>query len=162
MTPKGYFMRRADREITSKDELERILRQAAICRIGLLDGTLPYIVPLNFGYKDDCLYFHSAPEGRKITLLKKNPLVCFEVDIDHRIINTGEPCNWTSAYTSIIGYGTASLLTDPAQKTEALRIILNQYAPGAYTFPEENLRDVLIIKLLITEMTGKTSRQPSS
>lgn len=153
-------MRRAEKEITDKKELDTILAKAAICRIGLLDKNAPYIVPLNFGYKNGCLYFHSAPEGKKIELLKNNSQVCFEVDIDHGIVNTGKPCNWSSTYSSIIGYGGASLLTDPEQKKEALHIIIDHYAPGTvYEFPEKNLTEVVIIKILITEMTGKTSKK---
>jgi uncharacterized protein len=153
-------MRRAEKEITSRKELETILAKAKVCRIGLLDTNHPYIVPLNFGYKDGCLYFHSAPEGRKIDLLKKNNTVCFEVDIDHDIINTGIPCNWTSTYTSIIGYGKAYLITNTEEKQKALTIILDHYEPGTtYAFPEKNLRDIVIIKIEITEMTGKTSKK---
>jgi uncharacterized protein len=153
-------MRRAEQEITSRKELETILTKAKICRIGLLDQNHPYIVPLNFGYNNNCLYFHSASEGRKIDLIKKNNTVGFEVDIDHGIINTGRPCNWSSTYTSIIGYGKAHLITNTEEKQKALTIIINHYAPGTtYTFPEKNLHDVVIIKVDITEMTGKTSKK---
>jgi len=153
-------MRRAEKEITSKKELEIILAKAKICRIGLMDQNHPYIVPLNFGYKNGCLYFHSAPKGKKIDLLKKNKVVCFEVDIDHDIVNTGIPCNWSSTYSSIIGCGKASLIINSEGKQKALNIIINQYAPGTtYTFPEKNLHDVVIIQIEITEMTGKTSKK---
>jgi uncharacterized protein len=153
-------MRRAEKEITSKKEIETVLAKAKICRIGLQDKDYPYIVPLNFGYKNGHLYFHSAPEGKKIDLIKKNNMVCFEVDIDHDIVNTGIPCNWSSTYSSIIGCGKASLITNPEDKQKALNIILKHYAPvTTYTFPEKNLRDVVIIQIEITEMTGKTSKK---
>lgn len=151
-------MRRAEKEITNRRELETILSKATICRIGLLDHNIPYIVPLNFGYKNNCLYFHSAPEGKKIDLIRKKNNVSFEVDIGHGITNTGIPCNWSSTYKSIIGQGKARLLEDSAQKQEALNIIIDHYAPGTtYEFTEKNLRKVLIIKIDITHMTGKKS-----
>lgn len=154
------LMRRAEKEITNRKELDAILAKATICRIGLLDQNHPYIVPLNFGYHNGCLYFHSAPEGKKIDLIKKNNTVCFEVDIDHTIVNTGKPCNWSSTYSSIIGYGKAYLITKIEEKQNALNIIIDHYAPGTtYTFPEKNLHDVVIIKIEITEMTGKTSKK---
>ena len=151
-------MRRAEKEITNRRELETILSKATICRLGLLDQNIPYIVPLNFGYKNNCLYFHSAPEGKKIDLIRKKNNVSFEVDIDHGITNTGIPCNWSLTYKSIIGQGKARLLEDSAQKQEALNIIIDHYAPGTtYEFTEKNLRKVLIIKIDITHMTGKKS-----
>ena len=38
---------------------------------GIGEGS-PYIVPLCFGYDAGTLYFHSAPAGKKIDLLKNN------------------------------------------------------------------------------------------
>ena len=86
-------MRRTDKEITNRSEIDTILSKATVCRIGLVDNNVAYIVPLNFGYKNNCLYFHSAPIGKKIELITKNNMVCFEVDIDYDIVNTGIPCN---------------------------------------------------------------------
>jgi nitroimidazol reductase NimA-like FMN-containing flavoprotein (pyridoxamine 5'-phosphate oxidase superfamily) len=73
-------LRRADKEITDRDEIESIIRKSLVCRLGLTDNARLYIVPLCFGYTDNRLYFHSATEGRKIEILKRNNEVCFEFD----------------------------------------------------------------------------------
>ncbi len=151
-------MRRTEKEITNGRKIDEILSKATVCRLGLNDHGTPYIVPLNFGYKDHCLYFHSAPSGNKIEILKRNPTVCFEVEDDITLINTGIPCKWSMHYKSVIGYGTASLITDLHQKQEALSIIIEHYSPGtSYEFPEKNLHEVVIIKVAIDKMTGKKS-----
>ena len=151
-------MRRKEKEITNRKELDAILSKARICRIGFVDENRAYIVPMNFGYKNNCLYFHSALVGKKIDLIQKNTVVCFEVDIGHDIIDTGIPCNWSSRYTSVIGYGKPSLIEDIKLKEEALNIIIDHYAPGrSYKFPENKVRDVAIIKIEINQMTGKKS-----
>ncbi len=152
-------MRRTDKEITNRREIDTILSKATICRIGLVGNNVAYIVPLNFGYKNNCLYFHSAPIGKKIELITKNNIVCFEVDIDHEIIDSGILCEWSSKYASVIGYGKASFITDPSLKKDALNIIIDHYSPGtSYNFPTKNLHEVTIIKIEITQMTGKKSR----
>jgi len=152
-------MRRTDKEITNRREIDTILSKATICRIGLVGNNVAYIVPLNFGYKNNCLYFHSAPIGKKIELITKNNIVCFEVDIDYEIIDSGIPCEWSSKYASVIGYGKASFITDPSLKKDALNIIIDHYSPGtSYNFPTKNLHEVTIIKIEITQMTGKKSR----
>jgi uncharacterized protein len=152
-------MRRSEKQINNRREIESILSKATVCRLGLTDQETPYIVPLIFGYKDHSLYFHSAPDGKKIELLKRNPAVCFEVETDLRIITTGTPCKWSMHYTSVIGYGTASFITDIKQKQEALSLIINHYSPEvSYKFPEKNLNKVTIIKVEITTMTGKKSQ----
>ncbi|HWR63503.1 MAG TPA: pyridoxamine 5'-phosphate oxidase family protein [Candidatus Thermoplasmatota archaeon] len=151
-------MRRAEKEITNRREIDSILSKAIVCRISIIDHETPYIVPMNFGYKDDILYLHSAPEGKKIDLLKRNPRVCFEVESDLEIINTGIPCKWSMNYTSVIGYGKAKFITDIEQKQKALHIIIDHYTPGSsYIFPEKNLKEVTVIKIEINQMTGKKS-----
>jgi len=103
-------MKRKDKEITDRMEIESILSQARICRIGFSQNTKPYIVPMNFGYKDGYLFFHCAQEGMKIDIIKQNNNVCFEVDINHEITDTGIPCDWSTRYSSVIGFGKALLV----------------------------------------------------
>ena len=79
-------MRRKDKEIRDKEVIDIIIKRAKVCRIGLSDNNTPYIVPMNYGFKDNCLYFHSAPEGKKIDIIKRKNIVRFEIDIDHEII----------------------------------------------------------------------------
>ena len=87
-------MRRKDKEITDESEIESIIRNSLVCRLGLADNSTPYIVPLCFGYKDNRLYFHSAKEGRKIEILKRNNEVCFEFD-DNLEVKAGKAaCDW--------------------------------------------------------------------
>ena len=50
-------LRKKEKEITDRKELEEILQKAEICRIALVDGDTPYIVPVNYGYKDNKIYF---------------------------------------------------------------------------------------------------------
>ena len=62
-------MRRAEKEITDRAQIDSIIQEAGVCRIGLVDGDEAYIVPMNFGYADGCLWFHCAKEGRKMDLV---------------------------------------------------------------------------------------------
>ena len=151
-------MRRKDKEITNPSELEVILKKAKICRLGLLDVNVPYIVPVHYGYNNKNLYIHAAKEGKKIDLIKEKPKVCFEVELDHKIRNTGIPCNWSTSYKNIIGYGTASILTNTEEKKKALKILINHYAPETvYDFSIKMVDSVAIIKISIDKMTGKQS-----
>ena len=86
-------------------------------------------------------------------------MVCFEVDIDHEIINPGIPCNWSSKYVSIIDYGKARFITNTEKTQVDLNIIIDHYSPEAsYNFHEKSLHEAAIIKIEITEITGKKSR----
>jgi len=92
----------------------------------------PYAVPLNFGYDGRFIYFHAAPEGRKIDIIKKNNRVCFEFDILHDIVTGQQACDWGAKYESVIGSGTAEIVDDLKAKKEALEWIMHQYGGGTW------------------------------
>ena len=150
-------MRRSDKQITDLTEIENLLRSADLCHLSMVDNGKPYVVPLNFGYADEALYFHSAPEGRKINVLRKNPDVCFSVIARNILVKGEKACSWTAKYTSVIGTGRATIVDDRAGKEEGLSILMSQYSDDDYDFTEENLDGVVIIRVRIEEMTGKSS-----
>ena len=150
-------MRRKDKEITDIGEIEGIIRKAQICRIGLVDGEKPYVFPMSFGYRDSCLYLHTAPTGRKVDLLKKNNHICFEVESDLKLVPAKKACKWSISYHSVIGFGRGEWVEDHMQKKEALDIIMKQYSAADYTYSGKALAKVGVIKVVIEEMTGKKS-----
>jgi nitroimidazol reductase NimA-like FMN-containing flavoprotein (pyridoxamine 5'-phosphate oxidase superfamily) len=151
-------MRRKEKEIKSKSEIESIIKSAQVCRIAFSLNDEPYIVPMYYGYKDNFLFFHSAKQGKKIDIIKKNNRVCFEIDINQHIKNTGVPCNWKNSYSSVIGFGKAKLVENFNEKVKALNTIIDHYSPGTiYEFPKENVSITAIIKIEIEDITGKKS-----
>jgi nitroimidazol reductase NimA-like FMN-containing flavoprotein (pyridoxamine 5'-phosphate oxidase superfamily) len=86
-------MRRKEKEMDSLVEAEVVIRNSLVCRLGLSDDNRPYVVPLSFGYENNTLYFHSASEGKKVEILKKNSNVCFEFDIETLIMRWFRPKN---------------------------------------------------------------------
>lgn len=53
-------MRRKEKEISDESGVDAIIANATVCRLGMVNGDKPYIVPLSFGYQDQALYFHGA------------------------------------------------------------------------------------------------------
>ena len=153
-------MRRKKQKITDRLRIEKIIQSAEICRLGLSLENKPYIVPLNFGYKDNILYVHSACEGRKIDIIKNNNNVCFEIEANTRIIEGASSCKWTMHYQSIIGSGKAFFIDKTEDKIEALDIIMKHYTDKDSQFPEAALKITAVIKIEIEEMTAKQNGYP--
>jgi nitroimidazol reductase NimA-like FMN-containing flavoprotein (pyridoxamine 5'-phosphate oxidase superfamily) len=150
-------MRKKEKEITDKNEITAIITKAKVCRLAMLDGTRPYIVPLSFGYHDNTLYFHGSLKGKKIDLIRENPNVCFEFD---HLIETSESekaCNWSMKFQSVIGFGKACLLDGKEEKQMALTVIMAQYSAQQFDFPEKILQATAVIKVTIESLTGKQS-----
>jgi uncharacterized protein len=150
-------MRRLDHEISDRSEMESVLKEAEVCRLGCADDGRPYLVPLSFGYREGTIYIHSAPEGEKIDILKKNPDCCIEVDICSAVVRAEKPCRWGMRYRSVICRGRAYFITDPDEKKAGLTCIMEHYGAGPYIFPEKELQNVCVIRIDIEEMTGKQS-----
>ena len=66
-------MRRKEREITDRAEIETILASTNVMHLALADGDEPFLVPVFFAYDGASMCFHSASAGTKIEILKRNP-----------------------------------------------------------------------------------------
>jgi nitroimidazol reductase NimA-like FMN-containing flavoprotein (pyridoxamine 5'-phosphate oxidase superfamily) len=151
-------MRKVNQEIKDPKVLEEILSAAIICRVAMMDGDLPYIIPFNYGYREGNIYIHSAPEGKKINLIQQNKQVCFEVEDAAEIVKGEKACTWTTRYRSVVGYGTMEILSDDQSKQQGLEVIMAQHgAPELIEFNPKNLNRLVILKLSITSLTGKQS-----
>ncbi len=152
-------MRRREKEITDKEQIQNIIGASQICRLGLSDGFMPYIVPLCFGYKDKTLFFHSAHEGKKREILKKNPNICFEFDQNVCLIQGDKPCSWGMEYQSVIGFGKVEIIENISEKREALEIIMKQYSSKKFEFQDAAINKTLVFKVKISEITGKETKK---
>jgi len=148
-------MRKKEREITDLSEIEGIIQKAQVCRIAMVDGNQPYIVPVCFGYEKGALYVHGALVGRKIDVLKKNNRVCFEMDADVEIRGAEKACQFSLKYRSVIGTGKVRFLERDEEKARALDVIMKHYSDRDFTFSKPDLDSVLVWKIEIESMSGK-------
>jgi hypothetical protein len=148
-------MRRKDREITDRGAMEASLNSAEVCKIGLSDRGEPYVVPVCFAYRDNAIYFHSAPGGKKMEMLAKNPRCCVEVDHSTGPIREENPCTWEMRYRSVICTGTAKILIGYEEKCEATNAILRHYGSPNYPFTEKELEKVCLVRISLDGMTAK-------
>ncbi len=151
-----FHIRRKDKEITDSGEIEEVIKKATVCRLALVDRDEAYIVPVNFGYERNAIYFHSALEGRKVELIKRNNRVCFEIDTDVTIEKT-DKSNCSVKNRSVIGRGRAYILESNEEKLRGLKVIMRQCTGGEYSFSEERLDSVLVVEIRIEKITGKQS-----
>ncbi|WP_246803939.1 pyridoxamine 5'-phosphate oxidase family protein [Desulfosarcina cetonica] len=133
-------MRHKEKEISDPSEMNAIIRKATICRLGMVNGDKPYVVPMNFGYHNNTIFFHGAQKGLKFDIIKKNPNVCVEFDVAIEVIEAEKACDWSMKFQSVIVFGTASLIDDPEEKCRALETIMAQYSDKVFDFPEKNSR----------------------
>jgi nitroimidazol reductase NimA-like FMN-containing flavoprotein (pyridoxamine 5'-phosphate oxidase superfamily) len=159
----SFHVRRKDREITNPDEMRQVLKTTKYVTIALCMDDTPYLVSLSHGYDQtkNCLYFHCAPEGKKLIYAKANPQVWGQAVLDYGVT---DECDY--AYTSVHFQGTLSLITDLPEKQHALETLVRQTS----NTPEEKLSKVKPEKLQrttmaridITYMSGKKHQAPET
>ena len=150
-------MRKKEKEITEISEIEAVIQQVTVCRIGMSDNNIPYIVPMCFGYQEDAIYVHGSLKGKKTDILQKNQNVCFEFDINTEVVEGEKACKWSMKYKSVIGFGKAIFLNELDDKRKALNIIMHQYSDSPFDFLEKAINGTSVIKIEIESMTGKQS-----
>ncbi|MDD3247113.1 MAG: pyridoxamine 5'-phosphate oxidase family protein [Methanosarcina sp.] len=144
--------------IRDQQQIEEILSTAKFLRLALSDSETPYIVSMSFGYKENAIYLHSSREGRKIDILKKNPRICFEADIETEVITADDPCKYNVRYRSVIGHGQAKFLEDYNEKVEGLTVLSKHYGKkGPFEFEAWKVNRLCVIKIEIEKITGKES-----
>jgi len=153
-------MRHPEKAITDPAAIDDILQRGTVCHMAMVDGDRPYVVPLCYGYRGGALYAHSAREGRKLDLLRRNPAVCFDVCVDVELAPGDRPCRWSMRYRSVIGDGRATLLDDPEDQRAALDIIMAHYGgqpdeKGRYSYDEAPLTNTIIIRVDVDSLSGK-------
>ena len=153
-------MRRKDREVTDFDKIENIICRCTCCRIGFYDDGEVYIVPLNFGYeaKGDTFifYFHGAKEGRKIDLIKKNPVVGFEMDTNYALNEADLACGYSARFQSIIGNGVVGIVSEIEEKKLGLSLLMeHNTGKKNWNFDDKMVNAAAIFKLEVTKMSCK-------
>ncbi len=153
-------MRRKDREITDINRIMEVIENCTYCRLGFNDNGEVYIVPMNFGYekKEDTLtlYFHSAKEGRKISLIEQVDTVGFEMDTDYKLTTGKSACEYSAQFQSIIGNGKISFVEDVSEKKLALQKIMYQNTKKEdWEFEEKMISAVRIFKVSVERLSCK-------
>lgn len=133
----------------NEESARQFLGKKNFARLGcLLDDDEPYVVPVNYFYKDGAAYIHSLP-GLKIESLRKNPKACLQVD---EIKNFFE-------WQSVIAFGDFEEITDANERAEMMDILLKGFqrlTPAeAVRHGSEVNGEVVLFRIKIRHITGR-------
>lgn len=152
--PHG-MMRRKSREITDRAEIDEIIRSERLMRIALVEGDMPFLVPVFYGFDNTSLYFHSAKAGSKFEIIQRNNNICFEISIDHGIIEDEIACDFEAKHRTVIGVGKAIAVEDEAEKIKALDLIVAKFSDKKFEYPKGNLSLTAVFRIEIASVKGK-------
>ena len=152
----SFHVRRKEREITDIDEMRKVLKATKYVTIALCMDNRPYLVALSHGYDEanNCLYFHCAPEGKKLVYAQANNNVWGQAVLDFGVT---EECDY--AYTCVHFSGTLSLVSNPEEKWRGMEVLVRQVAPNPEVklavLKPEKVQKTTIGKIDINYLSGK-------
>ncbi|WP_141603956.1 pyridoxamine 5'-phosphate oxidase family protein [Terrilactibacillus laevilacticus] len=120
------------RECQDDTKIMSFLENARLGFLGLSDKLAPYVVPLNFVWFNEVIYFHGADSGRKTSILNENSNTCFTVCEEYGTITHPVPAHTDTAYMSVMVFGQAEPVTDLDEATRVMQHMLDKYVPGYY------------------------------
>ncbi len=144
--------------ITDSSLMESIIKKSKVCYVGLVDDeNVPYVIPMNFGYKDGIIYLHSAPEGRHVEIINKNPKTCITFCPSAHLKYQHEEvaCSYRMKSESVMCWGEIVFEEDVDKKTDALNIIMSQYTNKPFTYSLPAVKNVQVWIVKVEKMTGK-------
>lgn len=140
----------------AKEQIEEVLHQQIFGHLGCHADGITYVVPISYAYDGNYIYGHSR-KGMKTEMMKKNPNVCFQVDILENMAN----------WKSVIAWGQYEELKDPAARDQALKVLLQRHSPfiasqtlhisAEWPFSPEHLESIggLVFRIQVTQKTGR-------
>ena len=152
-------MTRREFEVKDPGVIRDILDGSKFLHLGLVDDGMPYVVPMNYGYKMEdgklTLYLHSAVKGYKLDVIAKNPTCCFEMDWGVEPFEGKIPCQYGITYYSLMGRGKAVLVEDVKEKEAAMTLLMKAQTGKDFEFNERLVSIVSVIRIDVSEYTAK-------
>ena len=100
------------------NQIETVLHREVVGRIGCHANNTTYIVPMTYAYDGQFVYGHTR-EGMKIDMMRKNPKVCFEVDVMENMSN----------WRSVIAWGSFEELKTPEEREKGMQQLIDRVMP---------------------------------
>jgi uncharacterized protein len=144
--------------LEEQEIVENIISQADICYVGMVDKqNTPYVIPMNFGYKDGVIYLHSGPTGHSIDILNLNNNVCVTFSIDHELVfqHPKVACSYRMKAKSVICRGKVCFIENLDDKRDALNIIMSHYSDKTFEYSEPAVKNVKIWEIPIDYISAK-------
>ncbi|EHQ29518.1 pyridoxamine 5'-phosphate oxidase-related FMN-binding protein [Mucilaginibacter paludis DSM 18603] len=141
----------------TEQQIERLLKQQITGRIACTDGHTPYIVPINYVYDGKNIRCHSVP-GKKIDMMRNNPVVCFQVDDIANIFH----------WQSVVAWGRFEEITMMTEKEHTMQALTKRimsfcdtetdHTSHALTDNEEDIGtkiELIFFKIVLIKKTGR-------
>jgi nitroimidazol reductase NimA-like FMN-containing flavoprotein (pyridoxamine 5'-phosphate oxidase superfamily) len=144
--------------------IHAILDEGLVCHVGFVADGQPFVIPTIHGRVGDTLYVHGSAASRMLRALAGGIPVCVTVTIVDGLVLARSAFHHSMNYRSAVVLGTATSVTDPAERDQALRAITDHVVPGRWDAVrppnEKELAATAVLRLPIAEASAKVRTGP--
>lgn len=152
-------VRRQASLLDNEERIEDLLHTAkyGFLSVGQTEAGYAYGIPISFVYDKatNKIYFHGAAAGQKLDILKHNSKVSFCIVGDIEVI----PERFTTAYESVIVFGTTNIALSDQDKRESMHLVIQKYSADYKEIGEKMVEKMLdkiaTFSMTIEHVTGK-------
>lgn len=146
--------------ILIREIMDGIINRCETCYLAMVDEeSHPYVLPFNFAYDGNTIYLHSAQEGTKMDIIRKNPNVCMAFSTDHALRHSHDEvaCSYGMKYRSVLVHGKVEFIDAFEEKERILNLVMKKYTGREFTFNAPAVNEVCVYKVVVAKITGRES-----
>lgn len=130
-TERTTLHRHRERGQTDQAALHAVLDAGLVCHLGVIIDGSPAVLPTGYGRAGDTLYLHGSSANRSFTFAA-GAQVCVTVTLLDGLVCARSVFSNSMNYRSAVVYGSTRLVTDDAERLEALKVITEHLIPGRW------------------------------
>ena len=156
--------RHPERGVYDRSQIDAILDEALFCHVAWAGDGHPRVIPTIHVRVGDTLYVHGSQASRTLRALRDGPDVCIVVTLLDGLVLARSVFNHSMNYRSVVVYGRAREVTDPEEKWDAQRALVEHVVPGrskeARMPNEKELKQTAILAVSLEESSAKVRTGP--
>jgi nitroimidazol reductase NimA-like FMN-containing flavoprotein (pyridoxamine 5'-phosphate oxidase superfamily) len=158
-THRSRIKRLPKRGHYDRETIYRILDEALICHVGIVEHGQPFVIPINFARTGDSVVLHGAKASRLLKYIEAGNPVCLEATIVDGLVLARSVFHHSMNYRSVVLFGTGRIVEDDLEKMAALEAITEHLVPGRWKEARlPNRREMnatLVVSIKIDEASAK-------
>ena len=163
-TARTILHRRPNRASYDREIVHAILDEGLYCHVGFTVDDQPYVIPTIHARVEDRLYVHGSSASRMLRTLKEGVPMCVTVTILDGLVLARSAFHHSMNYRSVVVLGVAHEVTDPQEKYDALKAVVEHVAPHRWDdvrWPtEQELKATSVLRLPLEEVSAKVRTGP--
>ena len=158
-TERTQVKRLPKRGAYDRETVFKILDEGFVCHVGFVVDGQPYVIPTNYGRNGDTLYLHGSAASRMLRTLSEGIPVCVTVTLVDGLVLARSAFHHSVNYRSVVVFGKARLVDEPAEKMAALRLFTEHIMKGRWDDirqpSEQELKGTTVLALPLEEVSAK-------